>query len=184
MRRIARVGMVVAVAVLMAGCGSKNETSSSTTSAAGRSGGGGTASTLAPGKPACELLSRDDVAKALGNPVGDPAPGNREDCSWGTDVDGGTSVTITASKPGRDGAGPACRALHLGQPSEATHENVSGVGSSGVWAWQKLADPIVQGSLAACWDDSAVLVLLTGEKDQAVLRDTAKGLAQTVHGRL
>jgi hypothetical protein len=184
MRSVARIGVVVAIAVLVAACSSKKETSSSTTSPAGGSGGGGAVSTLAPGKPACDLLSRDDIAKALGNPVGDPAPGGPSDCAWGTDVDGGTSLTITASKPGASGAGPACRALHLGQPSEATREDVSGIGTSAVWAWQKLADPIVQGSLAACWDDSAVLVLLTGEKDSAVLRDTAKGLAQTVHGRL
>ena len=36
----------------------------------------------------------------------------------------------------------------------------------------------------SCWEDAAVSVLLTGEKDQAVLRATATDLAKKLHSRM
>lgn len=140
--------------------------------------------TLPPGpiKPACELVSRDEVAAAVGNQVG-AGLGQGRNCFWTTEVDGGTNVTITAVKPG--GGKPTadeCERLRLGQPREAKHENVSGVGTSAVWVVDALTT-LTQGSIVACWDDSAVLVLLTGERDVASLRATAIGLAQRVRSR-
>jgi hypothetical protein len=137
--------------------------------------------TPGPIRPACELVSRDEVAATLGNAV-TAAVGQGPNCFWGTAVDGGTSATVTAVKPGPAKAADACAGLRLGQPTEAKHEPVTGVGSSAVWAWQPLTT-LIQGSLVACWADSAVLVLLTGEHDQAAMRSTATALAQKVHTR-
>lgn len=134
-----------------------------------------------PIRPACALVSRDEVGATVGNAVGAGA-GQGSTCSWSTTVDGGTSATVTAVKPGPSGVAEGCKGLREGQPGEAKHEAVSGVGSSAVWAWQTLTT-LTQGSLVACWADSAVLVLLTGEKDQAAMRMTATALAQKVHSR-
>ena len=177
----------VVLATLVVGCGSD-----------GDDGGGGGAATpgtapppvgiggeaLAPSRPACEILTPEEVEAALGNPVGDPMAAGEQGCTWGTDVDGGTSLDITAVKASKDRTAFECRALRRGQPPEATREPVSGLADGAVWVWEKLADPIVQGSVVSCWEDSAVSVLLTGEKDPAALRVTATDIAKTVHSRL
>lgn len=139
--------------------------------------------TTSPGpiRAACELVSRDEVASTVGNAV-TVGSGQGSNCSWGTTVDGGTSATVTAVKPGQAKAVDACNGLRLGQPAEARHESVAGVGSSAVWVFQPLTT-LSQGSLVACWSDSAVLVLLTGERDPGALRATAIALAQKVHSR-
>jgi hypothetical protein len=140
--------------------------------------------TLPPGpiRPACELVSRDEMAAAVGNPVG-PGTGQGRNCFWATAVDGGTSASITAVKPGPGKAtADECGRLRLGQPSEGKHEDVSGVGTSAVWVVDTLTT-LIQGSIVACWDDSAVMVLLTGERDPSALRATAVNLAQRVRSR-
>jgi len=134
-----------------------------------------------PIRPACELVSRDEVAALLGNPV-NAGVGQGSNCFWGTAVDGGTGATVTAVKPGLSAAAAACNELRLGQPAEAPHEAVSGVGTSAVWVWQPLTT-LSQGSLVACWPDSAVLVLLTGEREMTAMRATATALAQKIRGR-
>ena len=99
-------------------------------------------------------------------------------------MDGGTSLDITAIKHTEEQAAFQCRNLRRGQAQEATREPVSGLGDPALWVWEKLADPIVQGSVVSCWEDAAVSVLLTGEKDQAALRVTATDIAKKLHSRL
>ncbi len=69
------------------------------------------------------------------------------------------------------------------QPKEANQAPVNNVGTSGLWVWQPLA-LLLQGTLVTCWDDSVIVVGVTGEKDQTVLRNQAVALAQAVHQRL
>ena len=177
---------VVVLAAVVAGCGSDDGDGdggqTSGTPAPPTAGGG--SGTVAPGRPACEILSRDEVVAALGNPVRDPVAVGETGCTWATDVDGGSSLDISAIKHTKEQAAFQCRTLRRGQPQEATREPVSGLGDPALWVWEKLADPILQGSLVSCWEDAAVSVLLTGEKDQAVLRGTAAELAKKVHSRL
>jgi len=177
---------VIALIVLSA-CGSgrgdagavaHGDRTSTTAATQGKSSG---PTTPGPIRPACELVTGDEVGATVGNAVS-AGVGQASNCSWSTTVDGGTSATVTAVKPGPNGVGQACQSLREGQPAEAKHEAVNGIGSSAVWAWQKLTT-LTQGSLVACWSDSAVLVLLTGEHDQAAMRDTATALAQKVHAR-
>lgn len=137
--------------------------------------------TPGPIRPACALVSREEVAATLGNPVG-AGVGQESNCFWATTVDGGTSATVTAVKPGPAKAADACNYLRLGQPVDARHEPVSGIGTSAVWVFQPLTT-LSQGSLVACWSDSAVLVLLTGEHDMNALRATSIDLAQRIHTR-
>jgi hypothetical protein len=139
--------------------------------------------TLPPGpiRPACQLVTREEVAAAVGNPVG-AGTGQGRNCSWGTGVDGGTSVSVTAVKPGSGGIAFDCDSLRQGQSHEGKHETVNGVGTSATWVYQSLTT-LTQASLVACWTDSAVMVLLTGERDIPALRTSAVNLAQQVHSR-
>ena len=187
MRRFAAVVVVAVLAVLVAACGTDDgDDDQASTDAGARptvSVGSG-AVPAAPGRPVCELLSRDEVVAALGNPVKDPVPVGDQGCTWATDVDGGTSLDVSAVKPGKEGIAFQCRSLRRGQNQEATREPVDGLGNQAFWVWENLAAPIVQGSLVACWDESAVSVLLTGEKDQGALRLTAVDVAKKIHSKL
>ncbi len=175
---------VVVLVTLVGACGSDGDGDGEVTSATPPPPAAGGSGTVAPGRPACEMLTREEVVGALGNPVRDPVPVGDQGCTWATDVDGGTSLDITAIKHTKEQAAFQCRTLRRGQPQEATREPVSGLGDPALWVWEELADPIVQGSVVSCWEDAAVSVLLTGEKDQAALRVIAADLAKKVHGRM
>ena len=136
----------------------------------------------APSRPVCELLTAGDVAAVLGNPVR-PGTGDPKFCFWGTQVDRGSSADVTVSIPAAGRGKQACAVQELSLPKEGSQEEVSGVGSSAIWAWQQVAI-LLQGKLVACWDDAVVTVQVTGEHDQAALRQNAVALAQAVHGRL
>ena len=185
-RKLLRLLLVAALAAVVAGCGSDDgdDAGGGTSGTPPPPAAGGASGTVAPARPACEILSRDEVVAALGNPVRDPVPVGDQGCTWGTDVDGGSSLDISAVKHTNEQAAFQCRTLRRGQPREANREPVSGLGDPALWVWEKLADPIVQGSLVSCWEDGAVSVLLTGEKDQAALRATAADLAEKVHSRM
>lgn len=175
---------VTVVAALVAACGSNNKSGPpATTVARGSSASGATTTTAGLAKPACELLTRDDIANALGNPVKDPQPAGPTDCSWGTDVDGGTSLGLTVAKPGPQGGAQECAAQRNTLPEGLPREPVPGVGTSAVWVLEPLTT-LKQGHLVACWNDSVVVILLTGEHEPAALRATAVSLAQQVHSRL
>ena len=136
----------------------------------------------APSRPVCELLSAGEVAAALGNPVR-PGTGETKFCFWGTQVDKGSSADVTVGIPASGHSEQACAVQEAALPKEASQESVGGVGSKAVWSWQPVAI-LVQGRLVACWSDAVVSVEVTGEQDQATLRQKAVALAQTVHGRL
>ncbi|MGI9033538.1 MAG: hypothetical protein ACR2HY_07640 [Acidimicrobiales bacterium] len=179
-----RVAASAAFAVVVAACGSGSSKSATNTTALPGGTVAGVTSTVAPPKAACDILSRDDVAAAVGNPVNDPQPSGTTDCAWGTAVDGGTSLALTIAKPGNPAAAAAeCTAQRNGLPSELPKEPVAGVGTSAVWVLEPLTT-IKQGHLVACWADSVVSVLLTGERDPGALRTTATGVVQKAHSRL
>ena len=136
----------------------------------------------APSRPVCELLSASDVASALGNPVR-AGTGETKFCFWGTQVDKGTSADVTVEIPAPGRGDQACAVQEAALPKEASQESVGGVGSKAVWSWQPVAI-LVQGRLIACWSDAVVVVQITGEQDQATLRQKAVALAQTAKDRL
>ncbi|MEN3315615.1 MAG: hypothetical protein V7605_1849 [Acidimicrobiaceae bacterium] len=49
-------------------------------------------------KPTCEFLTGDDIAGAIGNPVQAATQAEAANCTWGTAVDGGTSLDLTVVK--------------------------------------------------------------------------------------
>ncbi len=140
------------------------------------------APTAGPAGGACEVAGPDDVGRIVGNPVR-AGTGDAKFCFWGTRVDRGTSATVTVERHPQDRAAAVCETHRASQPREATHEPVNGVGSSAVWVWQPVAI-LIQGNLVSCWRDAVIVVGLTGERDQAVMRDQAVSLARAVHDRL
>jgi len=184
---VIRVATAVVAAVIVAGCGggsSKKAAPASTTVAPGQTPGAGAVNATVPlPKPACEFLTSEDIAAALGNPVKEATPAEAANCTWGTAVDGGTSLDLTVIKAASGASTEACQDQRNTLPRGVAKEPVSGVGDSAVWVVEELTT-IKQGHLLACWKNGAVVILLTGEKDAAALRATASGLAEKVHSRL
>jgi hypothetical protein len=184
---LTRAATLAVAAILLGACASGGGDAALTVGAPGRPAGGPTTTagvttpTPAPGsvQVACDALTTDEVASAVGNRV-KGGTGSGKNCFWGTLVDKGTSVFLSITKP----APPQeCTAQRNALPKEATQDPVSGVGTSAVWVWQQVA-VLLQGTFLACWPDSIVAVMMTGEKDQAALRTTASNLADRVHSRL
>ena len=182
-----RIAAAVLVVSLLAACGSGGDDEADLTVGAPAGAGvttvpGGTPiPTPAPGsvQVACDALTREEVGSVVGNPVR-AADGSGKNCFWGTSVDRGTSISVSITRP----APPQeCTALRNALPKEATKEQVNNVGTSAVWSWQPVSI-LTQGTFLACWQNAIVSVLVTGEKDQAVLRNQATTLAQRVHSRL
>ncbi|MEN3315178.1 MAG: hypothetical protein V7605_1412 [Acidimicrobiaceae bacterium] len=189
-RLVVKVAALAGAGIMVvAGCGggsSKKAAPASTTVLPGQTPGAGAVNATVPlPKPACEFLTGDDIAAAIGNPVQAATPAETSNCTWGTAVDGGTSVDLTVVKiaPGASAATEACRDQRNTLPKGVAKEPVSGVGDSAVWVVEELTT-IRQGHLLACWNNAAVVVLLTGEKDAAALRTSASNLAEKVHGRV
>jgi hypothetical protein len=169
---------------LVAACGSSSKDATVATTVAPGGTVPGVTTTAAPPRAACDILSRDEVAADLGNPVNDPQAAGDTDCSWGTAVDGGTGLGLTIAKPGSGAAASAeCSAQRNSLPGGLPRVPVAGVGTSAAWVLEELTT-LKQGHLVACWGDSVVTVLLTGERDSAALQATATKVAQQVHGRL
>lgn len=191
MTRVHRAAAAVVVSgLLAAGCSSGGGDAELTVGAPAGAGGSGAApvtSLPAPTGPvdtttACGTVSAGEVGQVVRNPVRAGA-GADTFCSWGTSVDRGTSAHLTIVRPAAGRVAAACDSQRNSQPKEATHVPVDNVGTSALWVWQPLA-LLLQGTLVTCWDDSVVVVGLTGEKDQGVLRNQAAALAQAVHQRL
>ena len=127
-------------------------------------------------KPACSVLTPDDVAATLGNPVRNGL-GTGKFCQWGTAVDKGTSANLTINRADQ------CDAIRNSLPKEAKTESVGGIGNSAVWNWQEVAI-LLQGNFVVCWPDSVIWIAVSGEKDQSALRDEASTLAQKAHNKL
>lgn len=187
-RLVVRIAPIVVVAiVVIAGCGgsSKKAAQTSTTVAGGSGTPGAVAvnATVPLPKPACDFLSRDDIAGALGNPVGAATAAGETNCTWGTSVDGGTSLDLTVVKAAPGGSAEACKDQRNSLPRGIDRESVSGVGDSALWFVDQLTT-IKQGHFLACWNNGVVVILVTGEKEAAALKATASGLAEKVHSRL
>ncbi|MGI9022401.1 MAG: hypothetical protein ACR2HV_04065 [Acidimicrobiales bacterium] len=183
---LVRIAAALGIAVLLAACGgSDDETTSPGTTAApggGVSGADSTNATVPLSKPACDFLSQDDVGRLLGNPVKAAQQGAVTNCTWGTDVDGGSSLDLTVVKPSDGGATQACADQRRSLPRGLAKENIDDLGDSAVWSVEELTT-IRQGHLLACWEDGVVIVLITGEKDPVALQGMAKAVAEEAHGR-
>ena len=144
----ALTGLVGAIVVLGA-CGSDGDDESSSTTAApgGVSGASSTNATVPLGQQACELLPQPDVVELLGNPVREAVGIGEPNCTWGTDVDGGSSLDITVVRPSENGAGQACKDQGRMLPRGA-RESVDGVADSAEWVIESLTT-IKQGHLLA-----------------------------------
>lgn len=191
--RVARFTALLALAalVVLAACGSSGEA----VLTKGVPGGAGAAPAVTvttavlrgppasgPAKAVCDILGRDDVARVLGNAV-NAGTGDGKFCSWGTQVDKGSSADVRISVPAAGRGAAECAIQEASLPKEAKLESVGGIGTTGTWAWQNVAI-LVQGTLVACWNEAVVRVLITGEHDEGTLRGYAVSLAQLAHDRL
>jgi len=181
MRRVARLAALLVVAMVAVACGSGDEDEASTPTTGSPEVTAAGAAAPGPEKPPCELLTREEVAQILGNPVTAGVPAGK-DCFWGTDVDGGTGLNLTVDKPASGQAAATCE-FRKASISKENQEQVGGVGKSAVWAVQNLS-VLTQGNLVACYDDAVVWVILTGEKEPGDLRSTAIDVAKKVHDRV
>lgn len=127
-------------------------------------------------KPACDVLSPDDVSASLGNAVR-PGTGRGKFCLWGTSVDGGSSANLTVNPPNQ------CDVVRRSLNKDGKSEPVGGLGESAVWNWRTEAI-LIQGDFVVCWSDAVVWITVSGEKDQSALRDAASSLAQKAHNKL
>ena len=186
MPKLGRIAAVVLVVSLVGACGSGGDEAELTVGA--RSGATATTAagatptpTPAPGsvQAACDALTREELASVLGNAVRAPT-GQGRNCSWGTAVDKGTTVFLTII---RQPSPRECDVQRSSLARELMQEPVNNVGTSAVWAWQRLT-LLIQGTFLACFPNSVVAVMMTGEKDPAVLRGQAATLAQRVQSRL
>lgn len=191
MTTVRRVGAAMVMGgLLVAGCGSNGGDAELTVGAPGGAGGEAPAvvtSLPPPAGPvdtttACGTISAGEVAQVVGNQVRAGA-GAETFCSWGTAVDRGSSVHLTVVRPAAGRVAQACESQRNSQPKEANQAPVDNVGTSGLWVWQPLA-LLLQGTLVTCWDNAVIVVGVTGEKDQGVLRNQAVALAKAVHQRL
>jgi hypothetical protein len=186
MRQRGRVVGVVVAVFLLAACASGGDEASLTVGAPGGTvettvPGGATTPTPAPGsvQVACDALTVEEIANTVGNRVR-AGTGAGRNCFWATAVDRGSSIFLSMTRP----APPQeCMVQRNALAKELTQEPVSGVGSSAVWAWQQLT-LLIQGTFLACWPNAIVALQITGEKDQAVLKNQASTLAQRVQSRL
>ncbi len=182
MRRSSRFAAVLVVAMVALACGSDSDepaAAPSPTTGVPQAQAGAAAPGAA--KPTCELLSRDEVAEVLGNPVTAGVPAGK-DCAWATDVDGGTSLNLTVDKPAPDQVRTTCD-FRKASVSKENQEQVSGVGNSAVWSVQTLS-LLTQGNLVACYDNAVVWVIVTGEKEPGALKSTATKVADKVRSRV
>lgn len=92
-RPSAIVLLLLAVLALFASCGSgDDDPSASTTTTAAQSSVGAFEPPPPPARPTCELLSREEVGRVLGNPV-KPGSGTGRDCLWARTWTGGPAPT-------------------------------------------------------------------------------------------
>ncbi len=133
-------------------------------------------------KPACGLFSDGEMGDLLGNPVR-AGTGEGRNCLWATAVDGGSSVQLSVNTPGQARAQQACTDQRNSISRDLKQEELGGVGTSAVWATQQLT-LLLQGTLSACFEDAVILVILTGERDEAAMRNTAVALARHAYSRL
>lgn len=183
---LARTASLVVVTLLLTACGSSGGEAELTVGAAAQTPADPPA-TLPPtpgpvagtAKSACQALTIEEVATALGNPVR-TGTGEGKNCFWGTTVDKGTSIFLSTTKPATP---DECNVQKAALPKEATREDVKGVGTSAIWVYQKVA-VLLQGTVLACWNDAVVAVMVTGERDQAALRASGATLAQRAYSRL
>lgn len=181
MTPLRRTAATLMVAVVAVACGSDSDESSGASTTRPPQTGLGAAGDAPAGKPTCELLTRDEVAQALGNPVSAGVPAGK-DCAWGTDVDGGTGLNLTVDKPASGQVASICDFRKASVPKE-NQEQVGSVGNSAVWSVESLS-LLTQGNLVACYDNAVVWVILTGEKDPGTLKSTATKVADMVHDRV
>lgn len=184
MKKLLTLAAVAVVAALAPACGSDGEDDAapddtSTTRPPAEAVAG---IIPVPTRPTCQLLTRQEVAQVLGNPV-QQGSGVERDCFWGTEVDGGTSANVAVAKfmPGQ--AGAECDLQRSVLPKDLPHESVRGLGTFAVWLPEQVAI-LTQGRLLACWDDAVININLSGERPQQELRGLAVTLAEKAHSRV
>lgn len=157
---------LLAVAVLLAGCGG----GSSESSAAGGAGAG--TSEAAAVKPGCELLTDAEVGQALGTTVASHEESGLNGCRWRTDR--GTQLMLDVYA-GSALVSSTCDAQkYLGTGRE---EAVEGLGDSALWK--------TSGSLVVCAPRGVIRFNLDNStRTVPEDKDAIVALARTVLGRL
>ena len=88
---------------------------------------------------------------------------------------------LTVDKPATNRVSQQCQ-LRQASVSKENREQPK-VGTSAVWVVETLSLQ-TQGNLVACYDNSVVWVIITGEKETGALKDTATAIAEKVHSRV
>jgi hypothetical protein len=165
------------IAALAAACGGSGPAESNTTPASG----------AAPATPpagtadACSLLTREEIAAAVGNPVepGRPEAG-RETCDWDTAQPGQTDVLLMVRLKGSTREQVLCDEM---RKTAAAGKGYSGIGEAATWKYTK-GGIFDSADLEVCDGKGFVSISLNGKGDAAALEAAAVALARKVLGRL
>ena len=135
-----------------------------------------------PSVSACGLLSNDEVASILGNPV---LPGEEyagpEVCRWDTEDADEVSLLLMVRPPGSIREQVLCQTLRSGG---GPGELVAGVAEIARWHFSSVGTLFDSGELVACGSSGYVSLDLNGKRDEPTLRNAALALLNLVFQRL
>jgi hypothetical protein len=143
------------------------------------SGGGAGVPAVPTGADACKLLTPDEIAQAVGNPVKDSAYSVGTHLSWDTEKLEQVSVVLSVWVQGSPAVDGLCQAVRQAQDGRS----ISGLGEAAKWSYRSstLAD---SADLEACDGKGWIGLSLSGKKDEAALEAAARALAEKVISRL
>jgi hypothetical protein len=128
----------------------------------------------------CELLTREEVTVAVGNPVADGSPdvGPRL-CDWASATDG-TSVSVSLL------VGPDERLCVDALDADPANEKVDGFDVPIYWSYLDVQGGV--GNIVACSAEGQITLTVTGslddETDEARLREAGEDLVARVLERI
>jgi hypothetical protein len=180
------IGTLMVAAALLGACASG--TGSPTDSAEGppassapASGAAATASEPSGddgGAAACDLLSPDEIAGVVGNPVEAGTGMTASDCLWGSDPEETSAAVLILQVPEA-----ACESA---LESDAAQTTADGFGVPAFWLWASASGGV--GTVSLCTAAGMVTVTvsagLSDTPDEAAIREQASTLAELVLTRV
>jgi hypothetical protein len=129
---------------------------------------------------ACEALTEDEIAAAVGNPVLAGAPfAGPEVCKWETENPDHVNVLLTVRPKGSIREETLCAGL---RESGGEGERLTGIGDIAVFRFSAVGTMFQSGDLEACGARGFVAISLNGKADEAKLKQAAITLVGKVMG--
>jgi hypothetical protein len=166
-------GATLVLAAVSAGCSSSEGPQS-----AGSATDGSTPA-ASPSADTCAILSQDQVAGAVGNPVLPGQAVGAGSCSWETEKRGDVSVLLIVHRKDSLRAPILCEAMRKGEGSE----RVEGLDAA-TWRVSNTLGLFNSGEFEGCGPKGFLSLQLNGERDEAALKKGTLALVQQILGRI